>query len=69
MTRRLPTLAGLAALAFFVALVPGGVWSLLLAVNLKVSPAFPWAALTTGVLLWWRGRGSGGAAACHAPSL
>lgn len=53
MTRRVLTLVGLAVLAFFVALVPGGVWSLLLALNLRVSPAFPWAALTTGVLLWF----------------
>lgn len=53
LSRRFFTLVGLATLAFGVALVPGGVWSLLLAANLRVSPSFPWAAPMTAVVLWF----------------
>lgn len=35
-----------------VALVPGGIWTVLLVANLALSPTVPWAVAVMGVLLW-----------------
>jgi membrane protease YdiL (CAAX protease family) len=39
-------------LAFFIAAVAGGVWSVLIILNLRVSPAVPWSVLVMALLLW-----------------
>jgi membrane protease YdiL (CAAX protease family) len=46
----------LGLLALFIALFPGGVWTVLLVTNLRVSPHIPWAALAMAFILWamWR---------------
>ncbi len=39
-----------------IAIVPGGVWTLLLVANLRMNPAIPWSVAAMGLLLWalWR---------------
>jgi len=41
-----------AILGIFIALFGQGVWSALIAVNLKTTPAIPWAVAVMGVVLW-----------------
>ena len=45
-----------------IALFPGGVWTVLLMTNLRVSPKIPWAVVAMGTLLWamWRYLGGWG---------
>ncbi len=59
--RRIPTVAWFGALAFFLTVVTGGVWTALLAVNLATSAAIPWSVVVMGVLLWLMWRYFGGA--------
>ena len=55
MTRTQPrsplALAKLALVALVITLVPQGVWSALIAANLRASPAVPWSVLVMAVLL------------------
>ncbi len=55
-TYRIMTLVGLGALAFVVTAVMGGLWTLLLTINLATSPAIPWAVVVMAAILWalWR---------------
>jgi membrane protease YdiL (CAAX protease family) len=48
-------------LAIGVTTLVSGAWSGLLLVNLKVSPAIPWAVVIMGLILWalWSGLGGG----------
>lgn len=43
---------GFGILAVVVTLIAGGVWTVLLVVNLAISPAVPWAVVVMAVLLW-----------------
>ncbi len=43
---------GVIVLAFLLVGIAGGVWSLLLLENLRISPAFPWSVAVMGALLW-----------------
>jgi membrane protease YdiL (CAAX protease family) len=53
---RIATLLWTGAVAMGVSMVAGGVWALLFTLNLKTTPAFPWAVVPMGILLWtaWR---------------
>jgi membrane protease YdiL (CAAX protease family) len=53
---------GLAVLALVIALFPGGVWTALLIINLRLSPNIPWAVVAMVVFLWvmWRYLGGWG---------
>ncbi len=59
---RLLTLALWGFLALVLTVTLGGVWTVLLALNLAVSPAIPWAVAVMAVLLWllWRYLGGAG---------
>ncbi|HEX8034514.1 MAG TPA: hypothetical protein VF510_11735, partial [Ktedonobacterales bacterium] len=35
-----------------VALIPGGIWAVLLGANLALSPAIPWAVAVMALLIW-----------------
>jgi membrane protease YdiL (CAAX protease family) len=53
---------GLGAISLLLALFPGGVWTMLLIINLRTNANVPWAAAAMGILLWvmWQyldGRG------------
>jgi len=39
-------------LAYALTLLTGGIWSLLVTANLKITPSIPWSALVMGLLLW-----------------
>jgi membrane protease YdiL (CAAX protease family) len=52
---------GLGFFAIVVTLVTGGIWTGLLATNLAVSPAIPWAVIIMGLILWLLWRFLGGA--------
>jgi len=60
--RRLLLVVGFGALAFVLTAVVGGIWSVLLTINLAQSPAIPWAAGVMALLLWllWRYLGGAG---------
>jgi membrane protease YdiL (CAAX protease family) len=47
---------GLGFLSFFLAILPGGVWTVLLVANLRTNPNIPWCVAAIGLLLWvmWR---------------
>jgi len=60
-TRHFMARVGLGALAFVVTAVMGGLWTLLLTINLAASPAIPWAVVVMGALLWALWRYLGGA--------
>ena len=47
---------GLGVIAFFLAAIPGGVWTVLLIANLRTNPNIPWCVAAMGLLLWamWR---------------
>lgn len=49
---RLALIVGYAVLAFVLTAVAGGVWTALLAVNLAMTPAIPWAVVVMAALLW-----------------
>jgi membrane protease YdiL (CAAX protease family) len=53
-------LLGFALACLVLTLLPGGLWSALLAVNLKTGIALPWAVPAASVLLWLGWRYSGG---------
>ncbi|HZF11800.1 MAG TPA: CPBP family intramembrane glutamic endopeptidase [Thermoanaerobaculia bacterium] len=60
--RRVRTIAGSAAVAVLITAVGQGVWGTLAFVNMKTTPAFPWAVVAMAPLLWlmWQylnGRG------------
>lgn len=59
---RLVTLALCGALALVLTVTVGGVWTALLAANLALSPAIPWAVAVMALLLWllWRYLGGAG---------
>jgi CAAX prenyl protease-like protein len=59
--RRIATAVRATAVALLIALVPQGVWSALILINLKVSPTVPWAVALMGGLLWAMWRYLGGA--------
>jgi hypothetical protein len=61
MPRRLGALVGFCLIALLMTLLAQVVWTGLLAVNLKVSPAIPWAVVVMAVLLWAAWRYLGGA--------
>ncbi|MDE3230425.1 MAG: CPBP family intramembrane metalloprotease [Chloroflexota bacterium] len=61
LARRIVMDVGLWALAFALTALAGGVWTGLLALNLAVSPAIPWAVVVMGALLWALWRYLGGA--------
>src|SRR5947209_20306913 len=46
----------LAVLALLLSIFAGGVWTVLLLTNLKISPGLPWSVLVMGAVLWlmWR---------------
>jgi membrane protease YdiL (CAAX protease family) len=53
---------GLGIIAFFLAVLPGGVWTVLLVTNLRTNANIPWAVAAMGIILWvmWQyldGRG------------
>ena len=56
-------LGAFALACFLLTLFPGGVWSALLAINLKTGIALPWAVPVAAILLWlgWRYAGGQGA--------
>ena len=43
---------GLGAIAFLIAIFPGGVWAILLITNLRTNANIPWAVAVMGILLW-----------------
>jgi membrane protease YdiL (CAAX protease family) len=47
---------GLGLIAFFLAVLPGGIWTMLLIANLRTNPNIPWCVAVMGPLLWamWR---------------
>jgi membrane protease YdiL (CAAX protease family) len=53
-------LIGFALACLVLTLLPGGLWSALLAVNLKTGIALPWAVPVAAVLLWLGWRYAGG---------
>jgi len=53
-------LLGFALACLVLTLLPGGLWSALLAVNLKTGIALPWAVPAASVLLWLGWRYAGG---------
>ncbi len=57
-----------AAMAFVLTAVAGGVWTVLLSVNLATSPAIPWSVAAMALLLWllWRYLGGAGWPRCTA---
>src|SRR5436305_15138534 len=59
---RVRTIAGFAALAILLTAVGQGVWGALAFVNLKTTPAFPWAVVVMAPLLWlmWQVLGGRG---------
>lgn len=66
MLRDTLTLIGFGFLAFLVTIVPGGIWSALLAINLANSPSVPWSTVAMGltlILLWSYLNGMGPPAA------
>src|SRR5476651_1809135 len=50
------TLVKLGAFALALTVMTGGIWSVLLVINLRTTPAIPWAVAVTALLLWlaWR---------------
>lgn len=61
MWRRAGSLIGFCLIALVATLAVQAVWGGLLATNLKVSAAFPWSVVVTGLLLWAIWRYFGGA--------
>jgi membrane protease YdiL (CAAX protease family) len=59
--RQIPTVVWFGALAFVLTVVTGGVWTVLLAVNLATSAAIPWSVVVMAALLWLMWRYFGGA--------
>ena len=59
---RILRLIGFGLLAFAITTVAGGIWSVLLIVNLRTAPAIPWSVPAMAVLLWlaWRYLGGKG---------
>jgi membrane protease YdiL (CAAX protease family) len=55
-----PTLIKLGLFALALTIVTGAVWSVLLLVNFRTTPAVPWAAVAMALLLWlaWRALSS-----------
>jgi undecaprenyl pyrophosphate phosphatase UppP len=55
-TRQFFVIVGLILLAFVLTAVAGGIWTVLLSVNLATTPLIPWSVVVMGVLLWalWR---------------
>ena len=53
-------LTGFALACLVLTLLPGGLWSALLAVNLKTGVALPWAVPAASLLLWLGWRYAGG---------
>jgi membrane protease YdiL (CAAX protease family) len=43
---------GLAVISFLIAVLPGGVWAVLLSANLRTNSTVPWAVAAMGLLLW-----------------
>jgi len=66
--RRVATIVRAAVAAFVIALVPQGVWSALIVINLRVSPRMPWAVGLMAVLLWAMWRYLGGSFPPHRTS-
>jgi membrane protease YdiL (CAAX protease family) len=62
LSRRLVLVVGFGALTFVLTAVVGGIWSVLLTINLATSPAIPWAVAVIALLLWllWRYLGGAG---------
>jgi membrane protease YdiL (CAAX protease family) len=60
--KKIQTIAGFAALAILITAVGQGVWGTLAFVNLKITPAFPWAVVAMAPLLWlmWQYLGGRG---------
>jgi membrane protease YdiL (CAAX protease family) len=54
--RQILVIVGLILLAFVLTAVAGGIWTVLLAVNLNTTPFIPWSVVVMGILLWalWR---------------
>jgi membrane protease YdiL (CAAX protease family) len=69
-TGRVLRLVLFALASLFLTLLPGGVWSGLLAANLKTGIALPWAVPAMGGLLWlgWRYAGGRGPPASTSPA-
>jgi membrane protease YdiL (CAAX protease family) len=53
-------LSAFALACFFLTLIPGGVWSAMLAANLRTGIALPWAVPVAAILLWLGWRYAGG---------
>jgi membrane protease YdiL (CAAX protease family) len=53
---------GFGILALLMAIFPGGMWTMLLIVNLRTNPQIPWCIALMGLLLWafWRYLGGSG---------
>jgi membrane protease YdiL (CAAX protease family) len=49
---RILKLTGFGLVAFTITTLAGGIWSALLILNLKTTPAIPWSVLVMGLLLW-----------------
>jgi membrane protease YdiL (CAAX protease family) len=60
-SRQLLLIVGLILLAFILTAVAGGIWTVLLAVNLTTTPLIPWSVVVMGILLWALWRYLGGA--------
>ena len=54
-------LVGFAILSLLLTLLPGGVWTALLSLNLSTGIAIPWSVLAMGAILWIAWRYAGGA--------
>ena len=46
------SIIGFGLLAFAITILAGGIWSALLIVNLRTTPAIPWSVPAMAVLLW-----------------
>jgi hypothetical protein len=56
-------------LTFILTLLPGGIWSVLLAANLKTGITIPWAVVAAAVLLWLAWLYAGGKGAPRSTSV
>lgn len=62
------SLIGFGFVAFLITVVTGGVWSLLVAINLMTSPQIPWAVVVMALLMWGMWQYLGGRGQPHRTS-
>ena len=52
LSSRIRAVVGYGLLALLITVLAGGIWTVLLVINLTTSPAIPWAVVVMAVLLW-----------------